>query len=484
MNDEKIAVALYVRNEATDIDGWISWYFAIGVDKLYIFDDESTDGTLDIIKAASNVLNIEYFSANREETPNFQLRHKKSMEKAAALAEHDNYNWIGFFDTDEFVYVSDNNLKEFLNKFKKFDGVALNWCVYGSSGMVVKPISVTPDAFRHHSNIDLQENFLVKSFIRPNKFKSEHYGGPHRFFGVDVEKYADPSGKVIEWDGPLNRNVDWSNGKVMHFINRSMEHYVERIKRRLNVDLSNSKVYFDNLEKNDIYDASPERFLNKTYEIIGIIQKEFIKNVCNDIRSSYFPSKEISFFVEKISLKTLSNQSIFYNKLSKRVVFANEKFDKIEDLIELDCFILNKNSKYIHISFPHSENIFFLNVEGDFRISSSITYRKENSENHNEFYLLSPKNNTYVEAENSFSANEGLFLIKSGNINKKETEKFKSEIKNSDFYENLSLNDFYNIIYSHGLLSERYFVSLINMLSESDKGFISSKYKGIIDKII
>lgn len=67
----KLAIALFVKDEVHDIAGWIAWHSALGVEKFYIYDDYSTDGTYQVIKSISDKVNIEYYRSNIEKEGNF-----------------------------------------------------------------------------------------------------------------------------------------------------------------------------------------------------------------------------------------------------------------------------------------------------------------------------------------------------------------------------------------------------------------------------
>lgn len=480
----KIAIALYVRNEASDIAGWLAYHFAIGIDTIFVFDDQSNDGTYEIIKSAANVFDVRYFRTDRDSITDHDLRHRKALEYACSLAKKE-FDWIGFLDADEYFYYEDKTIEKFFLRFHDFEGIAINWCIYGSSGRVVKPRMPTIDAFVYRSKENFSENVLVKSFIRPDKF-GEHYHGPHRFFGVADDKYVDPNGEIIRWDGSTNKNISWENARIMHFVCRSMEHYVERIKRRLGVDLSDSIVYWDLFNRNDEFDPCAKRFLESTYKNIALIQENAIQsNFINKFRIS---NRDPKWILEKIhlSMKTMNGKNIYFNSLSKRIVFADNTYDGKEYLVNLDFFIIKEFPDFLHISFCDNNiqsQYFPLMLEGDRRQSCLLSYKIEYDKNSDFFTIRDPKSNTYIQSDNCANKNEGL--LKTGQRFKDDQSNFILLGSQLDYKENgkikyLPYVDFLEII-GNSLypINKNDCIALANMLTEEDKILLEVNYPGI-----
>lgn len=480
----KTAIALYVRNEASDIAGWLAYHFAIGINTIFVFDDQSNDGTYEIIKSAANVFDVRYFRTDRDTITDHDVRHRKSLEYACTLAKGE-FDWIGFLDADEYFYYEDETIEEFFSRLHNFEGIAINWCIYGSSGRVVKPRMPTVDAFRYRSKENFSENVLVKSFIRPDKF-GDHYHGPHRFFGVADDKYADPNGEIIRWDASTNKNVSWKNARIMHFVCRSMEHYVERIKRRLGVDLSDSMAYWDLFNRNDEFDFCAERFLKSTYKNIALIQESAIKsNFINKLSNSDRGAKHA---LEKIhlSMKTDNKKDIYFNIRSKRIVFADETYNEADFLLKLDFFIVKGFPDFLHISFydKNSQLDYFpLTLEGDRRQSFVLTYKIDYDKNRRFFSMRDPNSNTYIKSDNCLHQSEGL--LKTGQRFKDHQCNFilfgdQNIVKESEGVRYLSYIDFLNTIRKSAEgIDVNDCIALANMMDEKDKATLETNFPGI-----
>ncbi len=121
----------------------------------------------------------------------------------------------------------------FLARFPDADEVAVNWCNYGSSGHVLKPKLPPPLAYRWHSAARRGVNKHVKCFVRPRKV------GPRwinvHCFDIAPERAVLANGQSAQWSetpGITATEPDWSVAKLMHYQCRSMEHFIERLKKR------------------------------------------------------------------------------------------------------------------------------------------------------------------------------------------------------------------------------------------------------------
>ncbi|MFT9383173.1 MAG: glycosyltransferase family 2 protein, partial [Acetobacter orientalis] len=111
---DKSAIVLFVKNEVYDIASWISWHLSLGFDKIFIYDDHSTDGTFEVCEIISRKYNIELNRTNIEKEPNFYWRQKESYFDACRKSLN-NYKWLAFLDADEYIYLEEHNtINDFL----------------------------------------------------------------------------------------------------------------------------------------------------------------------------------------------------------------------------------------------------------------------------------------------------------------------------------------------------------------------------------
>ena len=266
----KIAIATVVKNEASDILAWIGWYFNLGVTTILFYDDASTDGTLELVSDASQVRDIRLHRVTPSHEPGRGRQMRCYLE--ARYEYEEEFDWIGFFDADEYLtFPKHQLLAQFLDRPKEVGAVAINWCNYGSGGHILKPHMPAFYAYNKHFTNDKIINRHVKSFVRPQYWSGE-WKNPH-YFDVAPYRYDDPSGRSVVWSdilGVTADNPDWVDAKLMHYQCRSMEHFIERIKRHPDIkrDVSLWAVY----DQGEVEDNSPRL----EYQNVVRIMRSFV----------------------------------------------------------------------------------------------------------------------------------------------------------------------------------------------------------------
>ncbi|MBS1058346.1 glycosyltransferase family 2 protein [Gluconobacter kondonii] len=490
---QKVALALYVKNEFSDIAGWIAWHLALGINTIFIFDDQSDDGTFNIIKSASKEYDIRYFRTNPDHIIDHDVRHADCLQRAASMAENE-FDWIGFLDADEYLSLKeDKNISEFLNKFHKFDAVAINWCIYGSSGKVIRPTKPAPDVFKSHSEESFIHNHLVKSFIRP-KYFGKNYRNPHRYYDIEENNYANPNSEVINWDDCYNRDVSWSKAKIMHFVCRSMEHYVSRIKRRVNIDLDDSQDYWNTFNRNEKYDNTPDLFMGDTYIILSNIYSKCVDDAIDLCSKILFIPKKLKLVDTKIScfrLKTYYGNYIFYDKKNRKILHTSEE-NECENLIPIYGMTFSSSENYLHI-YGIENNILYngpIFMEMDRRISNILTYKINKYWNDDTICLRHISQNSFVSSEvtendfnylkcNRRSANEWeRFYLKEVENHNLNTSTLSIEVSE----EYIEIDQFLSWVrISSPFISKESFLMNFSMLSNESKKMVEHHCLGLME---
>jgi FkbM family methyltransferase len=252
------AVVLVVKDEASDIEAWLAWYDVLGFDACIVFDDDSTDGTWELLRRAAKVQDIRAMQAKGPREARFETRQEQSYR--FALAEYSGeFEWLAFFDADEFLRLErDASIAGFLARFADADAVAVNWCNYGSSGHYLKPDALPVEAYTWHGNEREVVNRHVKSLVRPGRVGGR-WLNVHSF-DVDPERYAMSDGAQATWSatpGIIDRDPDWSVARLMHYQCRSMEHFLERLRKR--PELRGQRNLWEAYDVRQVCDEAPGR---------------------------------------------------------------------------------------------------------------------------------------------------------------------------------------------------------------------------------
>lgn len=227
-----VAICAVAKNEDPYIREWLEHYRRLGAAHFYIYDnndDETT--TIKDISAYPDVTVIPIRGRASLENIHWQV----GAYADAYFKFGHAYNWMGFFDIDEFVEIDNNGqLEDFLDS-PMFDGtsvVHLHWRYYGDGGHV--HYSPEPLAIRFKEPADVNvcyadkakpENRYVKSFVRTG-FLDMNFPDPHspRFYGA-VCRVA--SGR-FEYADSSTDTVDLAFARIRHYGTKTIEEYIKR----------------------------------------------------------------------------------------------------------------------------------------------------------------------------------------------------------------------------------------------------------------
>ena len=167
----KICLCVIAKQENQYIKEFVEHYKKYGIDKIYIYDNNDIDGE-----------KFEYSIENYIKNGFIELINYKGIKIPQIKAYNDCYkrynkfyDWLIFFDVDEFIFLKNyNSLKSFLNRkrFEKCNRVEFNWIFYTDNNLLYyedKPlqerfIEREPKAQGKKKNI----KSMVKSAIRGN----------------------------------------------------------------------------------------------------------------------------------------------------------------------------------------------------------------------------------------------------------------------------------------------------------------------------
>lgn len=263
--DINLAVVAIAKNEAAYIREWIEYYRFLGVERIYLYDNESADNLYTTIKSYvdSGFVIYHKFPGTERQLPAYDHALKHYQENTQLMA---------FVDCDEFLMPTDSNmtLYETINSIYSQNihagGVAVNWCVYGSSGKKIKEPGLLMERFQMRADEQSWNNKLVKTVVNPRLVKK--YVSPH-FPQYKLGAWSiDSKGKrVYAW---FINKVDFSKIRCNHFFCKSIEEFQGKRARGL-ADRTN-KYYdmrkFNEYDVNDIHDKSMLIYANQIKKIL------------------------------------------------------------------------------------------------------------------------------------------------------------------------------------------------------------------------
>jgi hypothetical protein len=211
ISDINVGICLIIKNENQYLDEWLEHYRKLGVDKFFIYDNNSSTP----IKIDDNDVDVILWDN--------ELFGSQNNAYLDCCQKNLSFDFIGFFDTDEFYFSKSMNIKSDINHFKSlygdFDGFAIYWRLYGKQSPY----------FTERQSIEMYTQYYedahIKSLLNPKKVVS--FGQPH-FASLLNGKYIDELGRIVF--SPIGEHTSdyvW----IKHIWTRSEEEFKEKLIR-------------------------------------------------------------------------------------------------------------------------------------------------------------------------------------------------------------------------------------------------------------
>lgn len=235
----KVALVCVARWEDYYLKEWLDYNQKLGFDKVIMYqNDWRTDLEHPILEKR-----ISDGRAIQVGTYNHFLDNERE------------YDWVGFFDCDEYLVLKKhNNVKELIEEYSdKTNVIALNWIFYGNLGKLTREGDSLIKQFPMRSNRTDQH---VKVFV--NKRSSERMQLPHN----TINPAMDTNGRIFQ--GPFNPAGPMDVAYINHYHNKTKEDWELRCKRgRVDCNLGHDYNVWDqemNMN-NEVEDLSAYNFL-------------------------------------------------------------------------------------------------------------------------------------------------------------------------------------------------------------------------------
>ena len=169
------------------------------------------------------------------------------------IIEYNNYDWLSFFDFDEFLELNKNkNIKEYLNnkQFKKCANIKINWLEFSDNDLIYyKNISIqkrfTKPLYQDKRNIFIKS--IVRGHLKFNYWRS--MSNPHS--SSNYLTACNSLGNIIDPTAFYNSPFNYEYSYLKHYSTKTIEEYCNKIKKGradLIVKLDNEtlKNYYNN----------------------------------------------------------------------------------------------------------------------------------------------------------------------------------------------------------------------------------------------
>lgn len=156
----KIGLISMLKNEQRVLAEFVCHHLALGIERIHLFDNGSTDATPRILERLSAA-----FPGVTHEP--WQGDHTSAFDRGIATLRGD-VDWVFAGDADEFIVPTGaQTLAEFLTYMGAHAAIGLHWLIFGSSNLRDDPPDLYTATFLRRSRYEMSVNRHVKSLVRP-----------------------------------------------------------------------------------------------------------------------------------------------------------------------------------------------------------------------------------------------------------------------------------------------------------------------------
>lgn len=265
-----ISVVTIAKDEAPYIREWVQFHRAVGVDRIYLYDNGSSDEMAnqisDFIENGYVVYRWYPGSAKQYQAYEDAVKRYKNATR-----------WMAFIDADEYLMPCDMDMSigDAINEVMKnakpeVAGIAVNWRMYGSSSLEDKPAGGVVDSYLWRASDQSGDgNDCIKTIANPRRiFKYRHAHFPTYYAGFySINEDGE------RCDGAYNcTRLPVSRLRINHYFTKSKAEWRKRRSRkvadkrfghrRTALEIEREFIRFD---KNEVFDPIAKRRLHSIY---------------------------------------------------------------------------------------------------------------------------------------------------------------------------------------------------------------------------
>lgn len=247
-----LSIGAVFKNEANYLDEWLTFHSYIGVEKFYLYDDESTDNFKDVLAP--------WMDAGIVSLSKVRGRGQNKVYMSCLNRARFRTKWLALIDIDEFLWSPRyETIPEVLGKYSNFAGVVIRWKLFGSSGHTEPQVQGAIESFTrclpleiNHDNNYLRSNFSPRARVTGNPLQGKAVFRPSTVFVARVHnptlyagRLANETGRIV-----LKENIDfldrlhwrinrdfWKETpaeilRINHYWSRSIQELQEKVHRK------------------------------------------------------------------------------------------------------------------------------------------------------------------------------------------------------------------------------------------------------------
>ena len=262
-----LTIACIAKNEPPqDLEEFINHHRAVGVEHIYIYDNESA--------IPIRLTHAKYIEAGHITVIDWPGRGKQMPAYTDALKRFGTTSrWMAWVDSDEFLNPKEphTSVPEVLQWYEAFAGLAVSWVLFGSGGLIQRPPGLLTELFTSATQLDHYENTHCKVIVQPARTLMAG-SNPHYAIYKPGDNNVAVSTDYQIVPNAWNKNIT-DTLQLNHYFLKTRQDFEKKILKG-RADVADPKIpgrriedfdYFDSLY--DHQDTTIQRFISTTKKL-------------------------------------------------------------------------------------------------------------------------------------------------------------------------------------------------------------------------
>ena len=227
-----VTIGASVRDEAPYMLEWLAYHRVLGVDRFVIYDNESSDGTSELLATLARQGLLSHCPYPDSLAGAAPIQPAAYQDLVAKFGE--STDWLIFLDPDEFIVPrKDDSVPALLQRFADAPALSVYWRLFGSSGLLNQGDALVMERFLRCSEQAATVNLLVKTFFRPCYLQATRVHLPFLKEG----RVLDEQRRVLDpHQGGCGLHPSHQLAAINHYFTKSREEWARK-RARGRVDL-------------------------------------------------------------------------------------------------------------------------------------------------------------------------------------------------------------------------------------------------------
>ena len=242
----RICLCTHGKKENNYLKEFVEYYINMGVDRIYIYNRNAQGGEETLFNTTPLK---EFMESDKVRLEDWRGKGSLILDMMNhCYANHyGHYDWILFYEPDEFIHLNGiNNIKTFLvdPKFEQCKKIYLNWVIHTDNDLYHyedKPVQLRfPKILPKPQDPNNTDFNVVKSIFRG---KQENIKIDCLYRLNKMEDGCNGYGKIAKMKSYKMIEPDYDNFYIDHYFSKSVDEFIENIDKE---DLENNDIRFKN----------------------------------------------------------------------------------------------------------------------------------------------------------------------------------------------------------------------------------------------